>query len=177
MEALKCELLTDATLSCFRSPTQSMRGGRTYSCRYGLSGGPRDRNISARKIPTFHSSPLPISPSRGETRGRVPSQYRVRFSCCRVAPLIRRSAFATTEIKEYAAAFAQGERNAVERAGFDGVEIHGAHGYLVDQFLWSGTNRRTDAYGGDPVSRTRFAAEIVAAVRETVSSSDTRATA
>ncbi|MDU0254620.1 NADH:flavin oxidoreductase [Streptomyces sp. PU10] len=58
---------------------------------------------------------------------------------------------------------------AAERIGFDGVEIHGAHGYLVDQFLWSGTNRRTDAYGGDPVARTKFAAEIVAAVRETVS--------
>ncbi|MFD7134022.1 NADH:flavin oxidoreductase [Streptomyces sp. NPDC059894] len=60
---------------------------------------------------------------------------------------------------------------AAERIGFDGVEIHGAHGYLVDQFLWAGTNRRTDAYGGDPVARTRFAAEIVAAVRETVSPS------
>jgi len=58
---------------------------------------------------------------------------------------------------------------AAERIGFDGVEIHGAHGYLVDQFLWAGTNRRTDAYGGDPVARTKFAAEIVAAVRETVS--------
>ncbi|GAB7109246.1 NADH:flavin oxidoreductase [Streptomyces phaeofaciens JCM 4814] len=58
---------------------------------------------------------------------------------------------------------------AAERIGFDGVEIHGAHGYLVDQFLWSGTNRRSDAYGGDPVARTKFGAEIVAAVRETVS--------
>ncbi|MFD8198557.1 NADH:flavin oxidoreductase [Streptomyces sp. NPDC059701] len=58
---------------------------------------------------------------------------------------------------------------AAERIGFDGVEIHGAHGYLVDQFLWAGTNRRTDAYGGDPVARTKFAAEIVAAVRERVS--------
>ena len=58
---------------------------------------------------------------------------------------------------------------AAERIGFDGVEIHGAHGYLVDQFLWSGTNRRGDAYGGDPVARTKFGAEIVAAVRETVS--------
>ncbi|MEV7071443.1 NADH:flavin oxidoreductase [Streptomyces sp. NPDC093990] len=57
---------------------------------------------------------------------------------------------------------------AAERIGFDGVELHGAHG-LLDQFLWAGTNRRTDAYGGDPVARTRFAAEIVAAVRETVS--------
>ncbi|WP_340378002.1 NADH:flavin oxidoreductase [Streptomyces sp. SS7] len=58
---------------------------------------------------------------------------------------------------------------AAERIGFDGVEIHGAHGYLVDQFLWAGTNRRTDAYGGDAVARTKFAAEVVAAVRETVS--------
>ncbi|MFI6037719.1 NADH:flavin oxidoreductase [Streptomyces sp. NPDC051315] len=58
---------------------------------------------------------------------------------------------------------------AAERIGFDGVEIHGAHGYLIDQFLWAGTNRRTDAYGGDPVARTKFAAEIVAAVRATVS--------
>ncbi|MGW5277517.1 NADH:flavin oxidoreductase [Streptomyces sp. NPDC004044] len=58
---------------------------------------------------------------------------------------------------------------AAERIGFDGVELHGAHGYLLDQFLWAGTNRRTDAYGGDPVARTKFSAEIVAAVRETVS--------
>ncbi|MFF3909436.1 NADH:flavin oxidoreductase [Streptomyces sp. NPDC001848] len=65
-------------------------------------------------------------------------------------------------------AFARAAADA-ERIGFDGVEIHGAHGYLVDQFLWAGTNRRTDAYGGDPVARTKFAAEIVAAVRERVS--------
>jgi 2,4-dienoyl-CoA reductase-like NADH-dependent reductase (Old Yellow Enzyme family) len=58
---------------------------------------------------------------------------------------------------------------AAERIGFDGVELHGAHGYLLDQFLWAGTNRRTDAYGGDAVARTKFAAEVVAAVRETVS--------
>ncbi|MFD6757693.1 NADH:flavin oxidoreductase [Streptomyces roseolus] len=58
---------------------------------------------------------------------------------------------------------------AAERIGFDGVELHGAHGYLIDQFLWAGTNRRTDAYGGDPVARTKFAAEIVAAVRANVS--------
>ncbi|MEU2031623.1 NADH:flavin oxidoreductase [Nocardia amamiensis] len=58
---------------------------------------------------------------------------------------------------------------AAERIGFDGVELHGAHGYLLDQFLWARTNRRTDAYGGDPVARTKFAAEIVAAVRAAVS--------
>ncbi|MCH0561997.1 MULTISPECIES: NADH:flavin oxidoreductase [unclassified Streptomyces] len=67
-------------------------------------------------------------------------------------------------------AFARAAADA-ERIGFDGVEIHGAHGYLIDQFLWSGTNRRTDAYGGDPVARTRFAAEVTAAVRAAVSPS------
>ncbi|MFV0135173.1 NADH:flavin oxidoreductase [Streptomyces sp. HMX87] len=72
------------------------------------------------------------------------------------------------DIDDVVGAFAQAAADA-ERIGFDGVEIHGAHGYLVDQFLWAGTNRRTDAYGGDPVARTRFAADIVAAVRERVS--------
>ncbi|GHC59824.1 NADH:flavin oxidoreductase [Streptomyces flavofungini] len=67
------------------------------------------------------------------------------------------------------AAFAQAAA-AAERIGFDGVELHGAHGYLLDQFLWARTNRRTDAYGGDLVARTRFSAEIVAAVREVVAS-------
>ncbi|MET9127887.1 NADH:flavin oxidoreductase [Streptomyces sp. NPDC004528] len=65
-------------------------------------------------------------------------------------------------------AFAKAAADA-ERIGFDGVELHGAHGYLLDQFLWSGTNRRTDAYGGDPVARARFSAEITAAVRAAVS--------
>ncbi|MFJ4190947.1 NADH:flavin oxidoreductase [Kitasatospora sp. NPDC089509] len=58
---------------------------------------------------------------------------------------------------------------AAERIGFDGVELHGAHGYLLDQFLWAGTNRRTDAYGGDLLARTRFTAELVGAVRAAVS--------
>ncbi|MEV5809622.1 NADH:flavin oxidoreductase [Streptomyces parvulus] len=78
------------------------------------------------------------------------------------------TAMTRRDLDDVIGAFAQAAADA-ERIGFDGVEIHGAHGYLVDQFLWSGTNRRTDAYGGDPVARTRFAAEIVAAVREKVS--------
>ncbi|MFF5440891.1 NADH:flavin oxidoreductase [Streptomyces achromogenes] len=72
------------------------------------------------------------------------------------------------DIDDVIGAFARAAADA-ERIGFDGVEIHGAHGYLLDQFLWAGTNRRTDAYGGDAVARTRFAAEVVAAVREAVS--------
>mgnify|MGYP000489225888 CR=1 FL=1 len=52
--------------------------------------------------------------------------------------------------------------------GFDGVEIHGAHGYLVDQFLWAGSNQRQDAYGGDLQSRNRFPVELVSAIRSAV---------
>jgi 2,4-dienoyl-CoA reductase-like NADH-dependent reductase (Old Yellow Enzyme family) len=61
-------------------------------------------------------------------------------------------------------AFAQGAE-AAQRLGFDGIELHGAHGYLIDQFFWEVTNQRTDRYGGDLVARTRFAAEIVAECR------------
>ncbi len=50
---------------------------------------------------------------------------------------------------------------AAQHAGFHGIEIHGAHGYLIDQFFWAGTNRRTDQYGGDIAARTRFAVEII----------------
>jgi len=55
-------------------------------------------------------------------------------------------------------------RNAVETAGFDGVEIHGANGYLLDQFLKSGSNQRTDAYGSSIENRARLLLEVVRAV-------------
>jgi 2,4-dienoyl-CoA reductase-like NADH-dependent reductase (Old Yellow Enzyme family) len=64
------------------------------------------------------------------------------------------------EIDAVVEAFAQAAE-AAQRTGFDGIEIHGAHGYLIDQFFWEGTNRRADKYGGDLASRTRFAAEII----------------
>jgi 2,4-dienoyl-CoA reductase-like NADH-dependent reductase (Old Yellow Enzyme family) len=72
-----------------------------------------------------------------------------------------------TDIADAIAAFARAAGDA-QALGFDGVEVHGAHGYLVDQFFWEHTNRRTDQYGGDVVARTRFASEVIAAVRRTV---------
>ncbi len=79
-------------------------------------------------------------------------------------------AMTQSDLDDVIAAFAEAAA-AAERIGFDGVELHGAHGYLLDQFLWAGTNVRTDAYGGSAVARTKFAAEIVAAVRAAVSPS------
>ncbi|TBL81036.1 NADH:flavin oxidoreductase [Paenibacillus thalictri] len=71
------------------------------------------------------------------------------------------------KIGELIQAFAQAAADA-KRIGFDGIELHGAHGYLIDQFLWEQTNQRTDEYGGNLVNRTRFAAEVVSACREAV---------
>ena len=57
---------------------------------------------------------------------------------------------------------------AVKRLGCDGIELHGAHGYLLDQFFWAETNRRTDRYGGSLQQRTRFAVELVQECRRRV---------
>ncbi|MGV3651119.1 MAG: NADH:flavin oxidoreductase [Devosia sp.] len=57
---------------------------------------------------------------------------------------------------------------AAKRAGFDGIEIHAGHGYLVDQFFWDRTNQRSDRYGGGIRDRTRFAVEIVEEIRTRV---------
>ena len=67
------------------------------------------------------------------------------------------------EIPAIVAAFAQGANNAIE-AGFDGVEVHGANGYLIDQFLRDGANQRTDGYGGTVQKRARFLFEVLTAV-------------
>ena len=71
-------------------------------------------------------------------------------------------------IADTVAAFARAAADA-KALGFDTLEIHGAHGYLIDQFFWSGTNLRHDRYGGATIAeRARFAAEVVAAIRAAV---------
>jgi 2,4-dienoyl-CoA reductase-like NADH-dependent reductase (Old Yellow Enzyme family) len=71
------------------------------------------------------------------------------------------------DIESAIEAYAEAAANA-RTVGFDGVELHGAHGYLIDQFFWDGTNKRTDRYGGDLVQRTRFAVDAIRAVRKRV---------
>ena len=71
------------------------------------------------------------------------------------------------EIEEIIEAFGLAAQRA-KQAGFDGVEIHGAHGYLINQFMSDYTNRRTDAYGGDITGRMRFPLDVLGKVREYV---------
>jgi len=70
-----------------------------------------------------------------------------------------------SQIADVISGFAASARYARE-IGFDGVELHGAHGYLIDQFFWEQTNQRDDHHGGSLENRSRFAASIAAAVRE-----------
>ena len=71
------------------------------------------------------------------------------------------------DIQEVVQAFAQAAKDAKD-IGMDAIELHGAHGYLIDQFFWDGTNKRTDEYGGSLANRSRFAIEIIQAVRAAV---------
>ncbi len=71
------------------------------------------------------------------------------------------------EVNETIDAYARAAAEA-QRVGFDAVELHAAHGYLIDQFFWDATNHRTDQYGGDLADRTRFATEIAREIRRRV---------
>ncbi|EFL27716.1 oye family NADH-dependent flavin oxidoreductase [Streptomyces himastatinicus ATCC 53653] len=109
-----------------------------------------------------------VGVQRAEGSGPVPDAPTVGPSGLGLDGAPAGKAMTQNDLDAVIAAFADAAA-AAERTGFDGVELHGAHGLLIDQFLWERTNRRTDGYGGDPVARTRFAAEIVAACRKAVS--------
>lgn len=76
------------------------------------------------------------------------------------------------EIPEIIEQYVVGARNAMA-AGMDGVQVHGANGYLIHQFLAPSSNTRTDSYGGSPENRARFAVEVVTAVAEAIGAEDT----
>ena len=99
---------------------------------------------------------LPVAPSALRPEGMA-------YTASGKQPFVTPRALTADEIPGIVAQFALGARRALE-AGFDGVEIHAANGYLIDQFLRDGSNQRTDAYGGSAESRARFLVEIVEAV-------------
>ena len=80
---------------------------------------------------------------------------------------VNREVMTQKDIDDVIGAFAQAAADAKE-TGFDAVELHGAHGYLIDQFFWEGTNQRNDHYAGSIGSRGRFAVELIQAVRQAV---------
>ncbi|MDG0969824.1 MAG: NADH:flavin oxidoreductase [Porticoccaceae bacterium] len=80
---------------------------------------------------------------------------------------VNRHVMTQDDINDVIRAFAQAALDA-KTIGFDAVELHGAHGYLIDQFFWKGTNQRDDHYAGSLENRGRFAVEVIAAVRAAV---------
>jgi len=118
-----------------------------YDCRYimQLSHGGRQRDVPDLQYAKGQSSTSKKDPLHG-------------FECDRMT---------IGDIREVVAAFADGARRARE-AGLDGVELHGANGYLITQFLSSAINDRTDEYGGSLENRARFVLEIVRAIRTKV---------
>jgi 2,4-dienoyl-CoA reductase-like NADH-dependent reductase (Old Yellow Enzyme family) len=106
--------------------------------------------------PSYLAGRLPVAPSAIAPGGH-PSLLRP------IRPFVTPRALDRDEIPGVVAAYKLGAENA-ERAGFDGVEIHGANGYLLDQFLQDITNRRTDHYGGSIENRARLLLEVTDAV-------------
>ena len=101
--------------------------------------------------PLFLDGRLPVAPSAVKPKGNV-SLVRP------VTEFVTPRALETTEVKDVVEQFRRGAQNA-QAAGFDGVELHGANGYLLDQFLQDGTNKRTDEYGGPVENRARLMLE------------------
>ena len=100
------------------------------------------------------------TPPEGEVDGYTPSGMNVPGK-------VNRHIMSKQDIDDVVQAFGQGGADA-RALGCDAVEIHGAHGYLIDQFFWEGTNQRNDEYGGSLAKRGRFAVEVIAAVRSAV---------
>src|SRR5678815_3105319 len=135
---------SDERIPFWRAVGKAVHG---YECKYilQLSHGGRQRDVPGIEYPIGQSSTDHPDPLHG-------------FECQRMT---------VADIKETVNAFAEGARRARE-AGLDGVELHGANGYLITQFLSSAINDRTDEYGGVLANRARFVREIVQAIRARV---------
>ncbi|KZT63182.1 NADH:flavin oxidoreductase/NADH oxidase [Daedalea quercina L-15889] len=120
------------------------KGSRIFVQLWALGRGADPKVLDAEGLPYVSASDVKLS-----SKDRVPR------------PLT------TKEIKEYIDAYTNASVNAV-RAGFDGVELHSANGYLIDQFLQDVSNKRTDQYGGSVENRSRFALEIIESITKAI---------
>ncbi|GAA4060396.1 alkene reductase [Actinomadura miaoliensis] len=144
-------LVTDAHVAGWREVTDAVHaaGGRIFAQLWHV--GRMTHPV------TLPDGELPLAPSP------VRIEHQQIFTKDGWLDHVTPRAMTTAEAEATIAAFAAEARNAV-RAGFDGVEVHGANGYLVQQFLAENTNRRTDRFGGSLTRRLRFAVEVVEAV-------------
>ncbi len=142
-------IYTEAQIAAWKKVTGAVhaKGGRIYMQIWhaGRAAHP-DMNDGA---PTVSSSATAIEGEIQTPKGKVPQAVP--------------HALTAEEIPGIVAAYVQGAKNAIA-AGFDGVEVHGANGYLIDQFLRDNPNQRTDGYGGTLDHRARFLFEVLTAV-------------
>ncbi|MER5302637.1 alkene reductase [Streptomyces lasiicapitis] len=146
-------LHTDEQVAAWRPVTAAVHtnGGRIFAQL--MHGGRVGHPDVAGQHPVAPSAIALEAPLFTGPRGRRP------------APVPR--ALSTAEVRGEVQVFADAARRAVD-AGFDGVELHGANGYLINQFLSSNTNQRTDAYGGSVTGRIRFAVEAAEAAADAI---------
>lgn len=143
-------IYTDAMVAGWKGVTQAVHdaGGRIFLQLWHMGRASHS---------AFHGGSLPVAPSPIAIKGdgiRTPAGKQ---------PYETPRPLDTAEIQRVVEDYRRAAARAKE-AGFDGVEIHGANGYLVDQFLQSKTNHRTDAYGGSVINRCRFLRDVVEAV-------------
>lgn len=149
----------DAQLEGWQGVTQAVHaeGGRIFLQLW---------HVGRMSHPDFHQGELPVAPSAEPFEGQIwkvdPATGQGAMVDCPTPRALTRS-----EIAQIVDDFRHAARRAL-RAGFDGVEIHGANGYLVDQFLRTTSNTRTDEYGGSRSNRLRFLKEVVDAVSDEV---------
>jgi N-ethylmaleimide reductase len=140
-------LYSEAQVAGWRRATDAAHaaGGRIFAQLWHVG------RISHVSLQPDGGAPVAPSPIRAKTRTFLESGF---------AEVSEPRALGLAEIAGVVADFAAAAANA-RRAGFDGVELHGANGYLIDQFLRDGTNKRSDSYGGSIENRARFALEVV----------------
>jgi N-ethylmaleimide reductase len=144
-------IYSDEQVEGWRRVTEAVhaRGGRIFLQLW---------HVGRLSLPVFQpDGALPVAPSA------VAAEGQARTATGEMVPYGTPRALELDEIPGVVEQYAHGARQALA-AGFDGVEIHGANGYLIDQFLRDGTNRRTDVYGGPIESRVRFLLEVTEAV-------------
>lgn len=140
---------TDAQVEGWKKVTQTVhdKGGKIFLQLW---------HVGRISHSSYHDGELPVAPSAIKPSGEIYTYEGMKtFETPR--------ALTVKEIEEIVKEYAAAAKNAIE-AGFDGVEIHAANGYLLDQFLRDGTNIRDDAYGGSIENRSRFLLDVIKAV-------------